>query len=211
MVPLASGWNNLGVCEDVLQVAQQDAKCNFIEGDALLADTTNTLFHTSSRLVGTVGVNDLIILETAYAVLIDYHSQSQNVNKLVNQLTKQNRAELTIHRKVYRIWGWYESVDEDRRFKNKRILVKLKTTPSLQMHHNSADHRIVASGTAEVTCGSKVTLLTENKSVYILLGETHRLANPGLIPMEIIEVQSGSYLGEDDIVRFENTYGRAKE
>jgi mannose-1-phosphate guanylyltransferase/mannose-6-phosphate isomerase len=211
MIPLAAGWNDLGAWEAVWQVGQQDSNGNVTNGDTLLADTTNTLIHATSRLIGAVGVNDLIIVETADAVLVADRSQSQNVKKLVNQLTQQNRAELTLHRKVHRPWGWYDSVDEDRRFKVKRIQVKPKATLSLQMHHHRAEHWIVVSGTAEVTCGSKVTMLTENQSIYIPLGETHRLANPGVIPLEIIEVQSGSYLGEDDIVRFEDTYGRAKE
>lgn len=211
MVPLDAGWNDLGAWDAVWQVGQQDANGNVTSGDTLLADTTNTLIHASSRMVGTVGVNDMIIIETADAVLVADRSQSQHVNKLVNQLTQQNRAELTLHRKVHRPWGWYDSVDEDRRFKVKRIQVKPKATLSLQMHHHRAEHWIVVSGTAEVTCGSRVTLLTENQSIYIPLGETHRLANPGVIPLEIIEVQSGSYLGEDDIVRFEDTYGRVKE
>jgi len=211
MVPLNAGWNDLGAWDAVWLEGQQDANGNVTSGDTLLADTSNSLIHASSRMVGTVGVNDMIIVETADAVLVADRSQSQHVKKLVNQLTQQNRAELTLHRKVHRPWGWYDSVDEDRRFKVKRIQVKPKATLSLQMHHHRAEHWIVVSGTAEVTCGSKVTLLTENQSIYIPLGETHRLANPGVIPLEIIEVQSGSYLGEDDIVRFEDTYGRAKE
>jgi len=211
MVPLAAGWNDLGAWDAVWQVGQQDANGNVTSGDTLMEDTSNTLIHASSRLVGTVGVNDLIIVETADAVLVADRSQSQCVKKLMNQLTQQNREELTLHRKVHRPWGWYDSIDEDHRFKVKRIQVKAKATLSLQMHHHRAEHWIVVSGTAEVTCGSKVTLLTENQSIYIPLGETHRLANPGVIPLEIIEVQSGSYLGEDDIVRFEDTYGRAKK
>lgn len=211
MVPLDAGWNDLGAWDAVWQVGQQDANGNVTSGDTLLADTSNSLIHASSRMVGTVGVNDMIIVETADAVLVADRSQSQHVKKLVNQLAQQNRAELTLHRKVHRPWGWYDSVDEDRRFKVKRIQVKPKATLSLQMHHHRAEHWIVVSGTAEVTCGCKVSLLTENQSIYIPLGETHRLANPGVIPLEIIEVQSGSYLGEDDIVRFEDTYGRVEE
>jgi mannose-1-phosphate guanylyltransferase / mannose-6-phosphate isomerase len=158
--------------------------------------------------VGTVGVSNLIIVETADAVLVADRSQSQNVKKLVTALAQQKREELTLHRKVHRPWGWYDSIDEEERFKVKRIQVKPKATLSLQKHHHRAEHWIVVKGTAEVTCGTKVTLLSENQSIYIPLGEVHRLANPGVIPLEIIEVQSGSYLGEDDIVRFEDTYGR---
>lgn len=208
MVPLAAGWNDLGAWDAVWQVGLQDASGNVTVGDTLMTDTTNTLVHASHRLVGTVGVSNLIIVETADAVLVADRSQSQHVKKLVTALDKQKRDELTLHRKVHRPWGWYDSIDEEDRFKVKRIQVKPKATLSLQKHHHRAEHWIVVKGTAEVTCGEKVTLLSENQSIYIPLGEVHRLANPGVIPLEIIEVQSGSYLGEDDIVRFEDTYGR---
>jgi mannose-1-phosphate guanylyltransferase/mannose-6-phosphate isomerase len=211
MVPLDAGWNDLGAWDAVWQVNQdghQDAQGNVVQGDALLADTTNTFIHASSRLVGAVGVNNLIVVETADAVLVADRSQSQNVKKLVQQLEAKKRDELNLHRKVHRPWGWYDSIDEAERFKVKRIQVKPGASLSLQKHHHRAEHWIVVKGTAEVTCGDKVTLVTENQSTYIPLGEVHRLANPGSIPLEIIEVQSGSYLGEDDIVRFEDTYGR---
>jgi mannose-1-phosphate guanylyltransferase/mannose-6-phosphate isomerase len=154
-------------------------------------------------------VSNLIVVETADAVLVADRSQSQNVKKLVQQLEANKREELSLHRKVHRPWGWYDSIDEAERFKVKRIQVKPGASLSLQKHHHRAEHWIVVKGTAEVTCGDKVTLLGENQSTYIPLGEVHRLANPGSIPLEIIEVQSGSYLGEDDIVRFEDTYGRS--
>jgi mannose-1-phosphate guanylyltransferase/mannose-6-phosphate isomerase len=208
MVPLAAGWSDLGAWDAVWQVGQQDAHGNVTVGDTLLADTRDTLVHASSRLVSTVGVNNLVIVETADAVLVADRSQSQHVKKLVLALEQQQRTELTLHRKVHRPWGWYDSIDEDSRFKVKRIQVNPKASLSLQKHHHRAEHWIVVSGTAEVTCGEKITLLTENQSIYIPLGELHRLSNPGVIPLEIIEVQSGSYLGEDDIVRFEDTYGR---
>ena len=208
MVPLAAGWNDLGAWDAVWQVGLQDIDGNVTVGDTLIADTTNTLVHASSRLVGTVGVSNLVIVETADAVLVADRSQSQHVKKLVTALEQLKRDELTLHRKVHRPWGWYDSIDEEARFKVKRIQVNPKATLSLQKHHHRAEHWIVVKGTAEVTCGEKVTLLTENQSIYIPLGEVHRLANPGVIPLEIIEVQSGSYLGEDDIVRFEDTYGR---
>ena len=210
MVALDAGWNDLGAWDAVWQVGAQDGDGNVVQGDALVADTTNTLIHSSSRLVGTVGVSNLVIIETADAVLVADRSQSQHVKKIVNALEKLKREELTLHRKVHRPWGWYDSIDESERFKVKRIQVKPGATLSLQMHHHRAEHWIVVKGTAEVTCGDKVTLLTENQSTYIPLGQVHRLANPGTIPLEIIEVQSGSYLGEDDIVRFEDTYGRTK-
>ncbi len=211
MVPLDAGWNDLGAWDAVWQVNQdgrQDAQGNVVQGDALLADTSNTFIHACSRLVGTVGVSNLIVVETADAVLVADRAQSQNVKKLVQQLEAQKREELSLHRKVHRPWGWYDSIDEAERFKVKRIQVKPGASLSLQKHHHRAEHWIVVKGTAEVTCGDKVTLLGENQSTYIPLGEVHRLTNPGSIPLEIIEVQSGSYLGEDDIVRFEDSYGR---
>ena len=211
MVPLDAGWSDLGAWDAVWQINQdghQDAQGNVVQGDALLADTSNTFIHASSRLVGTVGVSNLIVVETADAVLVADRSQSQNVKKLVLQLQAKKRDELTLHRKVHRPWGWYDSIDEAERFKVKRIQVKPGASLSLQMHHHRAEHWIVVKGTAEVTCGDKVTLVAENQSTYIPVGEIHRLANPGSIPLEIIEIQSGSYLGEDDIIRFEDTYGR---
>jgi mannose-1-phosphate guanylyltransferase/mannose-6-phosphate isomerase len=211
MVPLDAGWSDLGAWDAVWQVNQdghQDAQGNVTQGDALLADTSNTFIHASSRLVGTVGVSNLIIVETPDAVLVADRTQSQNVKKLVQQLESQKREELNLHRKVHRPWGWYDSIDEGERFKVKRIQVKPGASLSLQKHHHRAEHWVVVKGTAEITNGDKVVLLTENQSTYIPLGEVHRLANPGNIPLEIIEVQSGSYLGEDDIVRFEDTYGR---
>lgn len=162
----------------------------------------------NNRLVALVGVEDLVVIDTPDAVLIAHQSRSQDVKHIVTQLQKVKREEHSLHRKVHRPWGWYDSIDEGGRFKVKRIQVKPKASLSLQMHHHRAEHWIVVTGTAEITNGSKTILLTENQSTYIPLGEVHRLANPGTIPLEIIEVQSGSYLGEDDIVRFEDTYGR---
>jgi mannose-1-phosphate guanylyltransferase/mannose-6-phosphate isomerase len=214
MVPLDAGWNDLGAWDAVWQVNQdghQDAQGNVVQGDALLADTTNTFIHASGRLVGAVGVSNLIVVETADAVLVADRSQSQNVKKLVQQLEAQKREELSLHRKVHRPWGWYDSLDEGARFKVKRIQVKPGASLSLQKHHHRAEHWIVVKGTAEITNGDKVLMLTENQSTYIPLGEVHRLANTGSIPLEIIEVQSGGYLGEDDIVRFEDTYGRTDQ
>jgi mannose-1-phosphate guanylyltransferase/mannose-6-phosphate isomerase len=208
MVPLDAGWSDLGAWEAVWQVGKPDKNGNVIQGDAIAIDTTNTLINATSRLVGTVGVSNLVIIETADAVLVADRSQSQHVKKLVTALQQQGREEHTLHRKVHRPWGWYDSIDEEDRFKVKRIMVKPKASLSLQKHHHRAEHWIVVKGTAEVTCGSKTILLTENQSTYIPLGEIHRLANPGTIPLEIIEVQSGSYLGEDDIQRYEDNYGR---
>jgi mannose-1-phosphate guanylyltransferase/mannose-6-phosphate isomerase len=209
MVPLDAGWSDLGAWDAVWQVQPKDAQGNAHQGDVLSTDSHNTLVHASSRLVALVGVSDLVVVETADAVLVTSKSRSQDVKHIVNQLTAQKREEQTLHRKVHRPWGWYDSIDEGGRFKVKRIQVKPKASLSLQKHHHRAEHWVVVTGTAEITNGDKVLTLTENQSTYIPLGAVHRLVNPGSIPLEIIEVQSGSYLGEDDIVRFEDTYGRA--
>ena len=208
MVPLDAGWNDLGAWDAVWQVAQKDAAGNSGVGDVMFEDSRNTLVHATGRLVTTLGLDDVVIVETADAVLVASRERSQDVKKLVNRLDKGKRTEHSLHRKVHRPWGWYDSVDSGARFQVKRIMVNPGATLSLQMHHHRAEHWIVVQGTAEVTCGDHKMILTENQSTYIPLGETHRLANPGKLPLEIIEVQSGSYLGEDDIVRFEDTYGR---
>ncbi|MFO1227820.1 mannose-1-phosphate guanylyltransferase/mannose-6-phosphate isomerase [Roseateles sp.] len=209
MIPLDAGWNDLGAWEAVWQVADKDAHGNASVGDALIADSENTLVHATSRLVGVVGLKDVVVVETADAVLVSDRARSQEVKQIVNRLGKEQRGEQNLHRKVHRPWGWYDSIDQGERFQVKRIMVKPGASLSLQMHHHRAEHWIVVSGTAEIVNGDKTILLTENQSTYIPLGQTHRLANPGKVPLEIIEVQSGSYLGEDDIVRFEDTYGRS--
>ena len=209
MVPLEAGWNDLGAWDAVWNVLPKDEYGNAHVGDVLTTNSQNTLAHASSRLVGLVGVRDLIVVETPDAVLVADKTRSQDVKYIVAQLQNTKREERALHRKVHRPWGWYDSIDEGDRFKVKRIQVKPGASLSLQKHHHRAEHWIVVKGTAEITNGSKVFLLTENQSTYIPLGEVHRLANPGTIPLEIIEVQSGSYLGEDDIVRFEDTYGRS--
>ena len=210
MVPLDAGWSDLGAWDAVWDVLPKDDHGNAHLGDVLTTDTRNTLVHASSRLVSLVGVENLIIVETPDAVLVADKTRSQDVKHIVNQLQATKREEHTLHRKVHRPWGWYDSLDEGGRFKVKRIQVKPGASLSLQKHYHRAEHWIVVKGTAEITNGEKVLLLTENQSTYIPLGEVHRLANPGSIPLEIIEVQSGSYLGEDDIIRFEDTYGRHK-
>jgi mannose-1-phosphate guanylyltransferase/mannose-6-phosphate isomerase len=209
MVELDAGWNDLGAWDAVWQVGKQDASGNVTSGDTLLSNSQNSLVHASSRLVTAVGVENLIIVETADAVLVADRSNSQDVKNIVSQLESQKREEKNLHRKVARPWGWYDSVDEGERFKVKRIQVKPGASLSLQMHRHRAEHWIVVKGLAEITNGDQVITLTENQSTYIPQGQTHRLANPGTEPLEIIEVQSGSYLGEDDIVRFEDTYGRS--
>ena len=208
MVPLNAGWNDLGAWDAVWNVMPKDEYGNAHVGDVLSTHSSNTLVHASSRLVSLVGVHDLIVVETSDAVLVADKARSQDVKYIVNQLQTAKREEHTLHRKVHRPWGWYDSIDEGGRFKVKRIQVKPKASLSLQKHHHRAEHWIVVTGTAEITNGDKVLILTENQSTYIPLGEVHRLTNPGSISLEIIEVQSGGYLGEDDIVRFEDTYGR---
>jgi mannose-1-phosphate guanylyltransferase/mannose-6-phosphate isomerase len=208
MVPLDAGWSDLGAWDAVWNVLPKDGNGNAHVGDVLTTDSRNTLVHASSRLVTLVGVSDLVVIETADAVLVADKTRSQDVKRIVAQLQNTQREEQTLHRKVHRPWGWYDSIDEGGRFKVKRIQVKPKASLSLQKHRHRAEHWIVVTGIAEITNGDKVLTLTENQSTYIPLGEVHRLVNPGTIPLEIIEVQSGSYLGEDDIVRFEDTYGR---
>jgi mannose-1-phosphate guanylyltransferase / mannose-6-phosphate isomerase len=210
MQALDAGWNDLGAWEAVWQVAEKDAAGNASVGDVIVSDSKNTLVHATSRLVSVVGLQDVVVVETPDAILVASREKSQDVKNIVNQLGREQRGEQALHRKVHRPWGWYDSIDNGPRHQVKRILVKPGASLSLQMHHHRAEHWIVVSGTAEVTNGDKVIMLTENQSTYIPLGQTHRLANPGKVPLEIIEVQSGSYLGEDDIVRFEDTYGRVK-
>ncbi|MBA2722797.1 MAG: mannose-1-phosphate guanylyltransferase/mannose-6-phosphate isomerase, partial [Methylibium sp.] len=208
MLPLAAGWSDLGAWDAVWQVSERDADGNAGHGDTMFENSRNTLVHATSRLVSAVGLDNVIVVETPDAVLVADRERSQEVKQIVARLQKSERSEATLPRRVHRPWGWYDSVDAGPRFQVKRICVKPGGRLSLQMHHHRAEHWIVVSGTAEVTCGDKTLLLSENQSTYIPLGQTHRLANPGKLPLELIEVQSGSYLGEDDIVRFEDTYGR---
>ena len=210
MVELNAGWTDLGAWDAVWQVGKQDENGNVTSGDTLLTNSKNSLVHASSRLVSAVGIENLVIIETADAVLIADRKNSQDVKSIVTQLEEQGREEKNLHRKVARPWGWYDSVDEGERFKVKRIQVKPGASLSLQMHHHRAEHWVVVKGVAEITNGDQVIILKENQSTFIPQGQTHRLANPGSEPLEIIEVQSGSYLGEDDIVRFDDCYGRSQ-
>ncbi len=209
MVELDAGWSDLGAWGAVWQVGNKDEHGNVTSGDILLSDTTNSLVYASNRLVSTVGLENIIVIETSDAVLVTDRKNSQDVKCIVNQLEQQKREERNLHRKVTRPWGWYDSVDEGERFKVKRIQVNPGASLSLQMHRHRAEHWVVVKGVAEITNGNNVVTLVENQSTYIPPGQTHRLANPGKTPLEIIEVQSGSYLGEDDIVRFEDTFGRS--
>jgi len=208
MQPLTAGWSDLGAWDAVWQVADKDAEGNVAAGDTILLESRNTLVQATSRLVGVVGMDDVVVVETPDAVLVSKRGCSQDVKRIVDRLAAGRGPELSLHRKVHRPWGWYDSIDAGERFQVKRIMVKPGASLSLQMHHHRAEHWVVVRGTAEVTCGDNVMLLSENQSTYIPLGQTHRLRNPGKVALEIIEVQSGSYLGEDDIVRFKDTYGR---
>ncbi|QBG87112.1 mannose-1-phosphate guanylyltransferase/mannose-6-phosphate isomerase [Xanthomonas oryzae] len=208
VVPLDAGWNDVGSWSSLLDVSKQDAQGNAHHGDVIQLDCQNTYAY-GSRLIAMVGLEDVVVVETPDAVLVGHRDRIQEVKNVVSQIKTAGRSEATWHRKVYRPWGAYDSIDMGQRHQVKRITVKPGAVLSLQMHHHRAEHWIVVSGTAEVTRGEEVLLLTENQSTYIPLGVTHRLRNPGKLPLELIEVQSGSYLGEDDIVRFEDTYGRA--
>jgi mannose-1-phosphate guanylyltransferase/mannose-6-phosphate isomerase len=209
MVPLDAGWSDLGVWDAVWRVLPKDADGNAHRGDVLVTDCRKTLVHASSRLVSVLGLDDVVVVETPDAVMVTSRARSQDVKYLVNALNDQQREERALHRKVHRPWGWYDIIEEGRRFKVKRILVKPGASLSLQKHQHRAEHWVVVSGTAEVTNGHQVLRLTENQSTYIPQGEMHRLANIGTTSLEIIEVQSGSYLGEDDICRIADDFGRA--
>ena len=207
VVPLDAGWNDVGSWSALHDVSAKDADGNAHHGDVIAIDCRDTYAY-GDRLIAMIGLEDVVVVETVDAVLVGKRERMQEVKDVVAQIKREQRSEATWHRKVYRPWGAYDSIDNGDRHQVKRITVKPGGTLSLQMHHHRAEHWIVVSGTAEVTRGDEVLLLTENQSTYIPLGVTHRLRNPGKLPLELIEVQSGSYLGEDDIVRFEDTYGR---
>lgn len=207
LVPLDAGWDDVGSWR-FLENFPKDAAGNVTRGDVILEGASNNLIHAQSRLVTVAGVDNHIVVETQDAVLVTTRDRVQDVKKIVTALNVKKRVEAQEHAQVYRPWGSYETVAAGERFQVKRIIVKPGCKLSLQKHHHRAEHWIVVKGTAQVTCGDKVFLLHEDQSTYIPLGEKHRLENPGTIPLELIEVQSGAYLGEDDIVRFEDVYGR---
>ncbi len=209
VVPADIGWNDIGAWSALWDVAEKDENGNATRGDVMLENARNNFVRAETRLVAALGVDELVIVETADVVLVAKKDQVQEVKKLVDRLKAEERCEHLVHKQVYRPWGWYEGIDDGERFQVKRIMVKPGEKLSLQMHHHRAEHWIVVSGTARVTCGDAVTLLSENQSTYIPLGTSHRLENPGKIDLHMIEVQSGSYLGEDDIVRFEDIYQRS--
>lgn len=208
MLPLQSDWSDLGSWSALWDVSQKDENGNVLLGDVLAVDSKGTLAFSESRLVTCVGLENTIVIETADAVLVANRENLQSVKLIVEKLRQLKRRESSSHRKVHRPWGWYDSVDYGSRFQVKHIMVKPGASLSLQMHHHRAEHWIVVSGTARVIRDGEQILLSENESTYIPLGAVHRLENPGKLPLEIVEVQSGSYLGEDDIVRIQDNYGR---
>ncbi|HEY8570602.1 mannose-1-phosphate guanylyltransferase/mannose-6-phosphate isomerase [Microbulbifer sp.] len=208
VVPMQAGWSDVGSWSALWELAERDEHDNLLRGDVLAEDASGCLVHGGDRLVGILGVQDLVVVDTDDALMVAHKSRVQDVKKLVQRLKQSARSEAETHRKVFRPWGYYDSIDAGPRFQVKRIVVKPGCQLSLQMHHHRAEHWIVVRGTAKVTRGDDQLLLTENESTFIPLGVVHRLENPGAIPLELIEVQSGSYLGEDDIVRFEDKYGR---
>lgn len=209
VIPLNAGWSDVGAWNAVWDVADKDSDGNATRGDVLLEGVSNCYVHAGHRLVALVGVDDLTVIETEDAVLVADKSRVQDVKKIVQRLKEEKRSEATMHRKVYRPWGDYDSLSHGPRYQVKCITVKPGQKLSVQMHHHRAEHWVVVSGTAKVTIGGREDLLTENQSIHIPLGSVHALENPGKIPLELIEVQSGSYLGEDDIVRYSDRYGRA--
>jgi mannose-1-phosphate guanylyltransferase/mannose-6-phosphate isomerase len=210
VIPVSCAWSDIGSWSALWLTGDKDADGNLSAGDTLAIDSHNSLLRSHDRhLLATVGVDDLIVVTTPDATLVAHRSRAQDVKKVVDQLKAAGRSEHSLHRVVHRPWGSYDSLEAGDRFQVKRIAVKPGASLSLQKHHHRAEHWIVVSGTAEVTCGDKVFLLAENQSTYIPLGSVHRLRNPGKVALELIEVQSGSYLGEDDIVRFDDVYGRA--
>ncbi|MGV8888217.1 MAG: mannose-1-phosphate guanylyltransferase/mannose-6-phosphate isomerase [Pseudomonas sp.] len=209
VVPLTAGWSDVGCWASLWEVNEKDANGNVTKGDVVIQDSKNCMIHGNGKLVSVIGLENIVVVETKDAMMIAHKDKVQGVKQMVNTLNEQGRSETQTHCEVYRPWGSYDSVDMGGRFQVKRISVKPGACLSLQMHHHRAEHWIVVSGTAEVTCDENVFLLTENQSTYIPIASVHRLRNPGKIPLEIIEVQSGSYLGEDDIERFEDIYGRS--
>lgn len=209
VVPLDAGWSDIGSWSSLWEVSEKDSNGNAIQGDVITQGSSNNLVRAEHRLVATVGVEDLVVVETKDAVLVAHKDRVQDVKAVVEALKHDGRHEHMNHREVYRPWGVYDSIDQGERYQAKRITVKPGCKLSVQMHHHRAEHWIVVSGTAQVTNGDKTYLVTENQSTYIPVGQVHALENPGVIDLELIEVQSGSYLGEDDIVRFEDRYGRA--
>ena len=211
MVPLDAGWSDVGSWSSLWETHEsKDANGNACIGDVMLEGVKNSYINSEQRLISVIGLDDVVVVETKDAVLVANRHKVQDIKNVVNKLKAEHRSEFEFHREVFRPWGSYDCIDDGQRYQVKRISVKPGEKLSVQMHHHRAEHWIVVSGTASVTIGEDTHLVTENESVYIPIGEIHALENPGKIPLELIEVQSGSYLGEDDIVRFSDRYGRVK-
>lgn len=208
VVPLSAGWSDVGSWSELWSLLDKDANGNVGRGKVVFENATSTLVHAQTRLVACVGTNDLVVVETPDAVLVAHRSCAQEIKELVGRLKRESAPEVREHRKVSRPWGYYDSIDSGDRFQVKRIVVQPGARLSLQLHHHRAEHWVVVKGTARVTNGDEVYLMTENQSTYIPIGTRHRIENPGKVPLELIEVQLGAYLGEDDIVRLDDAYGR---
>lgn len=208
VIPLDVGWSDVGSWSALWDIGDKDENGNVTIGDVLARETTDCYLRSDSRLLATVGLEDIMVVDTPDVVLVAHKDKVQDVKELVNQLSREQRQEIDIHALVHRPWGSYQGIDRAERYQVKRITVAPGARLSLQMHHHRAEHWVVVRGTAKVTCGDKTFILSENQSTYIPIGEQHRLENPGKIPLDIIEVQSGSYLGEDDIERLDDVYGR---
>lgn len=208
VIPLDAGWSDIGSWSALWEIGAKSADSNVVHGDVIATDTHNSLIRAEHRMVSTIGVQDMVVVETKDVVMVAHKDRVQDVKKIVGHLNDQGRHEHINHREVYRPWGMYDSIDSGERYQVKRITVKPGARLSVQLHHHRAEHWIVVSGTAQITVAEETKILSENESIYIPLGKTHCLENPGKIPLELIEVQSGSYLGEDDIVRFDDVYGR---
>lgn len=211
VVPMEAGWNDIGSWSSLWDVGDKDENGNAVTGDVILHEATNSYIRADDKLVAAVGVDDLVIVSTKDALLVAHKGRVQHAKLIANKLRDDGRTEWELHREVYRPWGKYDSIDNGDRYQVKRITVKPGAKLSVQMHHHRAEHWVVVSGSAKVTNGDETFLLSENESTYIPVGVVHALENPGRVPLEIIEIQSGSYLGEDDIVRFEDRYGRVKK
>lgn len=211
VIPLDAGWNDIGAWSALLDVSEKDHSGNVVKADAMTYDVSNCLLHSDDRLIAAVGIEGLVVVDTPDVLLVAAQERSQEVKHLVEQLKAKKRSEVVHHRKVFRPWGSYDSIDNGNRYQVKHITVNPGAKLSVQMHHHRAEHWVVVSGTAKVTNGDQTFLVTENESTYIPVGVVHALENPGKVPLELIEVQSGSYLGEDDIIRFEDNYGRCSE
>ncbi|WP_201276853.1 mannose-1-phosphate guanylyltransferase/mannose-6-phosphate isomerase [Microbulbifer sp. ALW1] len=208
VVPMSCGWSDVGSWSALWEISEKDEAGNTSRGDVILQDSQNCFVQSDRKLIATIGLDSVVVVESDDAILVAAKDRVQDIKKIVERLKSDQRSEAQVHRKVYRPWGYYDSIDSGARFQVKRIVVNPGAQLSLQMHHHRAEHWIVVSGTAMVICGEKEFMVTENQSTYIPLGEVHRLENPGSIPLELIEVQSGSYLGEDDIVRLKDRYAR---